>query len=423
MVMEANAAESAQPVAAPTAEEVRAKLRVARPGLRFSEVMTGMITMGVTDPVEGYENDAAIAMRLHATVTVPNLPGFIKDPNHKGEWRAAGSIPVLGDNVIAMGNGDFGLFRRAIREGKGVRELVYDTEFSVGGQQFRMRGRKYVEPSPPWRMWPATTTLYVQLFPASGTAGQPVAAGVLRLTLWSFIRQLLTDAGHRQLRSCSTGGATSCRSIGSLCRLCQHLHQVPPVVSGEDRADVVIVGSGFGGAVAACRLAATGRSVVVLERGRDWSKTRTPQRPRDYLYSNRMPHRLNGWLDIRFLDQMVVATGAGVGGGSLIYANVCVDAPDRVFYSGWPSPITAAVMKAITARSPKYSSRRRFRQGRSIHGWRCLARRQPQWAWRRGISLSRWLWRSTRPRRTGAVSRGAIPVCISPANACIAGTV
>ena len=103
------------------------------------------------------------------------------------------------------------------------------------------------------------------------------------------------------------------------------------MVSGEDRTDVVIVGSGFGGAVAACRLAATGRSVVVLERGRDWSKTRTPQRPRDYLYSNRMPHRLNGWLDIRFLDQMTVATGAGVGGGSLIYANVCVDAPTESF--------------------------------------------------------------------------------------------
>jgi cholesterol oxidase len=112
------------------------------------------------------------------------------------------------------------------------------------------------------------------------------------------------------------------------------------VVSGEERADVVIVGSGFGGAVAACRLAPTGRSVVVLERGRHWSDPKTPQRPRDYLYSSRMPHLLNGWLDIRFLDQMVVATGAGVGGGSLIYANVCVDAPEVVFRSGWPSQIT-----------------------------------------------------------------------------------
>ncbi len=103
MVMEANRTESGEPAAAPTVEQVRQKLRVARPGLRFSEVMTGMITMGITDPVKGYQNDAAIAMRLHATVTLPNLPAFIKDPNHKGQWRATGSIPVLGGDVIGMG--------------------------------------------------------------------------------------------------------------------------------------------------------------------------------------------------------------------------------------------------------------------------------------------------------------------------------
>jgi cholesterol oxidase len=117
------------------------------------------------------------------------------------------------------------------------------------------------------------------------------------------------------------------------------------VVNGDDHADIVIVGSGFGGAVAACRLAGPDAKVVVLERGRDWSETKTPKRLRDYLYSSRMPHRLNGWLDLRVLHQMVVATGAGVGGGSLIYASVCVDAPDRVFCSGWPSQITAAEMR------------------------------------------------------------------------------
>jgi len=83
-------------------EEDRAKLTVARPGLRFNEVMTGMITMGVTDPAKGYRDDAAIAMRLEATVIIPNLPGFIKDPIHKGQWRAAGSIPVLGGDVIGL---------------------------------------------------------------------------------------------------------------------------------------------------------------------------------------------------------------------------------------------------------------------------------------------------------------------------------
>jgi hypothetical protein len=175
----------------PTVEEIRQKLRVARPGLRFSEVMTGMITMGITDPVAGYHDDAGFAMQLHATVTVPNLPAFIKDPNHKGKWRAGGSIPVLGGDLIATGDGDFGLFRRAIRNERGVREMVYDTEFEVDGNRYKMRGRKIMEPSPPWRLWPATTTLYVQLFPVSGGTGEPVAAGVLRLTLLGFIRQML----------------------------------------------------------------------------------------------------------------------------------------------------------------------------------------------------------------------------------------
>jgi hypothetical protein len=176
----------------PTVAEVRQKLRLAYPGLRFGEVMTGLITMGSTDPVEGYHNEAAVAFRLNATVTLPNLPAFLKDPNHRGRWHASGSIPVLGGDVDSTGDGDFALFRRAIRAEKGVREMVYDSPISVGGRLYLMRGRKFIEPSPPWRGWPATTTLFVQLFPLNGGTGQPIAAGVLRLKLSAFIRQLLS---------------------------------------------------------------------------------------------------------------------------------------------------------------------------------------------------------------------------------------
>lgn len=110
--------------------------------------------------------------------------------------------------------------------------------------------------------------------------------------------------------------------------------------------DVVIIGSGFGGAVAACRLAEAGRDVLVLERGRDWDPTEYPRDIDDaWIFDIDEPEDQNGWLDLRFLDQMWVAQGAGVGGGSLIYANVSVDAPRVAFASGWPSEINLDVLR------------------------------------------------------------------------------
>ncbi|MCX7899296.1 MAG: GMC family oxidoreductase N-terminal domain-containing protein, partial [Methylocystis sp.] len=118
--------------------------------------------------------------------------------------------------------------------------------------------------------------------------------------------------------------------------------------------DVVIIGSGFGGAVMACRLAQKGRNVVVLERGRRWTPEHYPRTPDDaWIFDIDEPHRQNGWIDLRLFDDMVVAQGAGVGGGSLIYANVVIDAKPEVFQSGWPSAITASALQPYYDRVAK----------------------------------------------------------------------
>jgi cholesterol oxidase len=110
--------------------------------------------------------------------------------------------------------------------------------------------------------------------------------------------------------------------------------------------DYVIIGSGFGGAVAACRLARRGREVLVLERGRRWAPADFPRRYGDaWLWSHSRPERCHGWIDMRVMDQMTVVQGAGVGGGSLIYANVSIDAEPEAFASGWPSAITHDALK------------------------------------------------------------------------------
>src|SRR5947209_6873218 len=107
--------------------------------------------------------------------------------------------------------------------------------------------------------------------------------------------------------------------------------------------DVIIIGSGFGGAVTACRLAEAGHSVLVLERGRRWAPADLPRGVSpNWVWDHFQPHLFNGWLDLRFFQGMAVAQGSGVGGGSLIYANVSVEAKKECFDDGWPAEITAA---------------------------------------------------------------------------------
>ncbi|HEX5326035.1 MAG TPA: GMC family oxidoreductase [Acetobacteraceae bacterium] len=107
--------------------------------------------------------------------------------------------------------------------------------------------------------------------------------------------------------------------------------------------DAIVIGSGFGGSVAACRLAESGARVLVLERGRRWDRSSYPSvTGKDWFWSQQHPDQQNGWIDLRVFPHMAVAQGAAVGGGSLIYANISAVPPQSVFESGWPSEITHA---------------------------------------------------------------------------------
>src|SRR5262249_4174771 len=104
--------------------------------------------------------------------------------------------------------------------------------------------------------------------------------------------------------------------------------------------DAVVVGSGFGGGIAACRLAEAGRRVVILERGRRFGPDDFPatpeQAPAALWHATLNPH---GLFDLRLMRDLSVLTAAGVGGGWLVYANVQLRAPADVFTNGWPEAI------------------------------------------------------------------------------------
>jgi len=115
--------------------------------------------------------------------------------------------------------------------------------------------------------------------------------------------------------------------------------------------DVIVVGTGFGCAITSCRLAESGARVLVLERGRRWTPATYPRKLGDpWLYHPGHPEKHNGWLDLRFFRGMTVAQGAGVGGGSLCYSSVVMEADGECFTTGWPAEITLDELRPYYAK-------------------------------------------------------------------------
>jgi cholesterol oxidase len=112
--------------------------------------------------------------------------------------------------------------------------------------------------------------------------------------------------------------------------------------------DVVVVGSGYGGAIVAHRVARAGRSVCVLERGRELHPGQYPKTLPDALASFQT-HTPRGSLgsatalfDLHLDRDLSVLVGCGLGGTSLINANVALR-PDRAIFAdeAWPRELRA----------------------------------------------------------------------------------
>jgi cholesterol oxidase len=96
--------------------------------------------------------------------------------------------------------------------------------------------------------------------------------------------------------------------------------------------DVVVVGSGFGGSVSALRLTEKGYRVGVLEAGRRFTSETLPRTSWDLPHFLWVPRLgLRGIQRITLLKDIVVLSAAGVGGGSLVYANTLYRPPPMFF--------------------------------------------------------------------------------------------
>lgn len=125
-------------------------------------------------------------------------------------------------------------------------------------------------------------------------------------------------------------------------------------------ARAIVIGTGFGGAVAALRLGEAGIQTLVLERGRRWpisdpaangtfttfeeldrraewlNSTGLTQTP---AYDGKPTERYTGVLQVRPAGEITLLVGCGVGGGSLAYGGILIEPPRHLFHRAFPASV------------------------------------------------------------------------------------
>lgn len=122
-----------------------------------------------------------------------------------------------------------------------------------------------------------------------------------------------------------------------------------PIENIKDHYEVVVIGSGYGGGIAASRMSRAGRKVCVLERGKEFQPGEYPDTEVEAL-GEMQTHQPDGThlgdrtglFDLHRNKDMNVFVGCGLGGTSLLNANVSLQAEPRVFDDPrWPREVVA----------------------------------------------------------------------------------
>jgi choline dehydrogenase-like flavoprotein len=351
--------------------------------LWFHERMEGFFAAGEKDPETGAAKGEALGTRLAFEVTIytEDLDRFLADPKHTAKvtgFYAGNVAPFFTEPQVAIDSGSFNFMSRvpdfapdpSLRSGvratdfapdpslrSGVRAtpgkerlMEHHHSFKVGGRPYRLDGAKVLEHHPlTWDEWRQLTTMYTTITDA--TTNEVVAAGVL---------QFPAKDTFKLIRSFEARGDDSpvvAKSKFFACFLGEEaevlLADLLPYdpkarrralarshAQVKDAYDVVVVGSGYGGGVAAARLAGRGKSIAVLERGKEWRAGQFPEDAVEVAEALRTAANPLGLYELHFDRGMDALVGNGLGGTSLINASTLLRADPRVMRSGaWPKAL------------------------------------------------------------------------------------
>lgn len=177
-------------------------------GLRFSEQMSGGFALGESEPRKGAGIGEAsdTYFTLQITLAIPDLGRFLSNPEHAGTLTGYLRFAPLGES-LEIHSGTVHLFRRT--ENPALKLMEYCGGLRRGTQDYWFAGRKEIWNGHVSRSWTETTTLYCVIHEGPDSRGPIVGAGVLRITMWNFLKQLSTFRALDAPSTIAAAGALS----------------------------------------------------------------------------------------------------------------------------------------------------------------------------------------------------------------------
>jgi cholesterol oxidase len=325
--------------------------------LWFHEKMTGFFYWGANDPRVGEVRGRSANQwfGFDITIYIDDLDAFVADREYPATVSGKYLGNLFGTDTIEVSDGTFKFMSRGAGD---TRLMEHRHHFTHNGTRYTFVGTKYLDDDPTQiDALYDLTTLYSTIRDENDVI---VAAGVLRFPMKDFARLVASFDS----KGPGAGWGAKMKFLRMFLR--EELHVLlagfrePPPPSIRRRSlvkphddldattwDVVIVGSGYGGGAVAKELAcwrdkATGaaKKVALIERGREWRAGDFPDEP--WEMPSKIRHALNpmGLFDFHLAGDVDVLSGNGLGGTSLINANVMIEAPRAVFaLPPWPKSL------------------------------------------------------------------------------------
>ncbi len=144
----------------------------------FRETMSGPLTLGEAEPLAGAGKGRHTPFTFHATISIDDMEGFLRDPQHAARLEGRISYPPLGED-LPVKRGSFNLFKGS--DTPGTRLMTYGMAFEVDGREYFLEGTKTIRDEKGFDLWHDTTRLYSLLHEGSDARGKVIGAGVLKL--------------------------------------------------------------------------------------------------------------------------------------------------------------------------------------------------------------------------------------------------